>query len=118
MEKENNQKIIEETPSTFISEEVRQKMYVQCVSLSAGTVEFVVDKDQNFYFPEVNTRLQVEYPVTEFISGIDTVEEMIRISRGEKLRFNQDGIKLTGSAIESIICAEDPSKKFFPSSGE
>lgn len=120
----NNQKIIEETPSPFISEEVRQKMYVQCISLakqvgyfSAGTVEFVVDKDQNFYFLEVNTRLQVEHPVTEFITGIDIVEEMIRTSCGEKLRFNQDDIKLTGSAIESRICAEDPSKKFFPSSG-
>ncbi|MFT4314445.1 MAG: biotin carboxylase N-terminal domain-containing protein [Wolbachia pipientis] len=120
----NNQKIIEETPSPFISEEVRQKMYAQCVSLakqvgyfSAGTVEFVVDKDQNFYFLEVNTRLQVEHPVTEFVTGIDIVEEMIRISCGEKLRFNQDDIKLIGSAIESRICAEDPSKKFFPSSG-
>ncbi|WP_395463235.1 acetyl-CoA carboxylase biotin carboxylase subunit [Wolbachia endosymbiont of Cantharis cryptica] len=120
----NNQKIIEETPSPFISEEVRQKMYAQCVSLakqvgyfSAGTVEFVVDKDQNFYFLEVNTRLQVEHPVTEFITGIDIVEEMIRTSCGEKLRFSQDDIKLTGSAIESRICAEDPSKKFFPSSG-
>lgn len=99
-------------------------MYGQCVSLakqvgyfSAGTVEFVVDKDQNFYFLEVNTRLQVEHPVTEFITGIDIVEEMIRTSCGEKLRFNQDDIKLTGSAIESRICAEDPSKKFFPSSG-
>lgn len=120
----NNQKIIEETPSPFISEEVRQKMYAQCVSLakqvdyfSAGTVEFVVDKNQNFYFLEVNTRLQVEHPVTEFLTGIDIVEEMIRTSCGEKLRFNQDDIKLTGSAIESRICAEDPSKKFFPSSG-
>ncbi|WP_265036407.1 acetyl-CoA carboxylase biotin carboxylase subunit [Wolbachia endosymbiont (group A) of Anomoia purmunda] len=120
----NNQKIMEETPSPFISEEVRQKMYAQCVSLakqvgyfSAGTVEFVVDKDQNFYFLEVNTRLQVEHPVTEFITGIDIVEEMIRTSCGEKLRFSQDDIKLTGSAIESRICAEDPSKKFFPSSG-
>ncbi|WP_250295776.1 acetyl-CoA carboxylase biotin carboxylase subunit [Wolbachia endosymbiont of Oedothorax gibbosus] len=120
----NNQKIMEETPSPFISEKIRQKMYAQCVSLakqvgyfSAGTVEFVVDKDQNFYFLEVNTRLQVEHPVTEFITGIDIVEEMIRTSCGEKLRFNQDDIKLTGSAIESRICAEDPSKKFFPSSG-
>ncbi|QJT94610.1 acetyl-CoA carboxylase biotin carboxylase subunit [Wolbachia endosymbiont of Diaphorina citri] len=120
----NNQKIIEETPSPFISEEVRQKMYAQCVSLakqvdyfSAGTVEFVVDKNQNFYFLEVNTRLQVEHPVTEFVTGIDIVEEMIRISCGEKLRFGQNDIKLIGSAIESRICAEDPSKKFFPSSG-
>jgi len=120
----NNQKIIEETPSPFISEKVRQEMYAQCVSLakqvgyfSAGTVEFVVDQNQNFYFLEVNTRLQVEHPVTEFITGIDIVEEMIRISCGEKLRFSQNNIKLTGSAIESRICAEDPSKKFFPSSG-
>ncbi|QUI60807.1 ATP-grasp domain-containing protein [Wolbachia endosymbiont of Spodoptera picta] len=120
----NNQKIIEETPSPFISEEVRQKMYAQCVSLakqvdyfSAGTVEFVVDKNQNFYFLEVNTRLQVEHPVTEFVTGIDIVEEMIRISCGEKLRFGQNDIKLIGFAIESRICAEDPSKRFFPSSG-
>ncbi|MGL9717863.1 MAG: biotin carboxylase N-terminal domain-containing protein [Wolbachia sp.] len=120
----NNQKIIEETPSPFIRERVRREMYVQCVSLakqvgyfSAGTVEFVVDQNQNFYFLEVNTRLQVEHPVTEFVTGIDIVEEMIRISCGEKLRFGQNDIKLAGSAIESRICAEDPSKKFFPSSG-
>lgn len=120
----NNQKIIEETPSPFISEEVRQEMYAQCISLAqqvgyytAGTVEFVVDKNRKFYFLEVNTRLQVEHTVTELVSGIDIVEEMIRISCGEKLRFSQDDIKLTGSAIESRICAEDPSKKFFPSSG-
>ncbi|MGL9726291.1 MAG: biotin carboxylase N-terminal domain-containing protein, partial [Wolbachia sp.] len=121
----NNQKIIEETPSPFISEKVRQEMYAQCISLakqvsyfSAGTVEFVVDKDQNFYFLEVNTRLQVEHPVTEFVTGIDIVEEMIKISCGEKLRFNHNDIKFTGSAIESRICAEDPSKRFFPSSGK
>ncbi|QDW08321.1 acetyl-CoA carboxylase biotin carboxylase subunit [Wolbachia pipientis] len=120
----NNQKIIEETPSPFISEEVRQKMYAQCVSLakqvgyfSAGTVEFLVDDQKNFYFLEMNTRLQVEHPVTEFVTGIDIVEEMIRISCGEKLRFGQNDIKLIGSAIESRICAEDPSKRFFPSSG-
>ncbi|MDD9332061.1 MAG: biotin carboxylase N-terminal domain-containing protein [Wolbachia sp.] len=120
----NNQKIIEETPSPFISEEVRKEMYAQCVSLakqvdyfSAGTVEFVVDSNQKFYFLEVNTRLQVEHPVTEFVTGIDIVEEMIRISCGEKLRFSQDDIKLTGSAVESRVCAEDPSKKFFPSGG-
>ncbi|WP_168464399.1 acetyl-CoA carboxylase biotin carboxylase subunit [Wolbachia endosymbiont of Ctenocephalides felis wCfeT] len=120
----NNQKIIEETPSPFISEEVRQEMYAQCVSLakqvgyfSAGTVEFVMDKNQKFYFLEVNTRLQVEHLVTEFVTGIDIVEEMIRTACGEKLRFSQSDIKLTGSAMESRICAEDPSKKFFPSSG-
>lgn len=120
----NNQKIIEETPSPFIDEQIRQEMYAQCVSLvkqvnyfSAGTVEFVVDKNQKFYFLEVNTRLQVEHPVTEYVTGIDIVEEMIRISCGEKLRFNQDEIKFIGSAIESRICAEDPSRQFFPSSG-
>ncbi|QKX01220.1 ATP-grasp domain-containing protein [Wolbachia endosymbiont of Dipetalonema caudispina] len=120
----NNQKIIEETPSPFISERVRKEMYTQCISLakqvgyfSAGTVEFVVDKDQKFYFLEMNTRLQVEHPVTEFVTGVDIVEEMIRVSCGEKLRFSQDDIKLNGSAIESRIYAEDPSKKFFPSSG-
>ncbi|WP_341808866.1 acetyl-CoA carboxylase biotin carboxylase subunit [Wolbachia endosymbiont (group E) of Neria commutata] len=120
----NNQKLMEETPSPFISEQVRQEMYAQCVRLvkqvgyfSAGTVEFVVDKNHKFYFLEVNTRLQVEHPVTEFITGIDIVEEMIRTSWGEKLRFNQDDIKLTGWAVESRICAEDPSKKFFPSGG-
>ncbi|MDN5247526.1 MAG: biotin carboxylase N-terminal domain-containing protein [Wolbachia endosymbiont of Tyrophagus putrescentiae] len=120
----NNQKIIEETPSPFISEQVRQEMYAQCVLLAkqvgyftAGTVEFVMDKDHKFYFLEVNTRLQVEHPVTELVTGIDIVEEMVRISCGEKLRFSQDDIKLTGSAMESRICAEDPSKKFFPSGG-
>lgn len=120
----NNQKLMEETPSPFINEKVRQEMYAQCVCLakqvgyfSAGTVEFVVDKNHKFYFLEVNTRVQVEHPVTEFITGIDIVEEMIRTSCGEKLRFSQDDIKLTGWAIESRICAEDTSKKFFPSSG-
>ena len=120
----NNQKIIEETPSPFIDEQMRQKMYSQSIALarqvdyfSAGTIEFIVDQDKNFYFLEVNTRLQVEHPVTEFVTGIDIVEEMIRISCGEKLRFSQDEIKITGSAIESRICAEDTSKKFFPSSG-
>ncbi|WP_246214302.1 ATP-binding protein [Wolbachia endosymbiont of Cruorifilaria tuberocauda] len=120
----NNQKVIEETPSPFISDKIRQEMYDKCISLakevgyfSAGTIEFIVDNDQNFYFLEVNTRLQVEHPVTEFVTGVDIVEEMIRISWGEKLRFSQDDIKLTGSAIESRICAEDPSRRFFPSSG-
>jgi propionyl-CoA carboxylase alpha chain len=120
----NNQKVIEETPSPFINEQVRQEMYKQCVALAkqvgyftAGTVEFIMDQNHDFYFLEVNTRLQVEHPVTEFVTGIDIVEEMFRISAGEKLRFNQGDIKLNGSAIEVRICAEDPSKKFFPSSG-
>ncbi|WFW29885.1 MAG: ATP-grasp domain-containing protein [Wolbachia endosymbiont of Menacanthus eurysternus] len=120
----NNQKIIEEAPSPFISKDIRQEMYTQCVSLaklvgyfSAGTIEFIVDQNQNFYFIEINTRLQVEHAVTEFVTGIDIVEEMIRTSCGEKLRFDQTDISLSGSAIESRICAEDPSKKFYPSAG-
>ncbi len=119
-----NQKVIEESPSPFLTNEVRQEMYKQCISLakkanyfSAGTVEFIVDQNKNFYFLEVNTRLQVEHPVTEFVTGIDIVEEMIRISCGEKLRFNQDNIKFTGSSIEARIYAENTSKNFFPSSG-
>ncbi|UWI83420.1 ATP-binding protein [Wolbachia endosymbiont of Howardula sp.] len=119
-----NQKIIEEAPSSFLSEHVRQEMYMQCIALakhvgyfSVGTIEFIVDSQQNFYFLEINTRLQVEHPVTEFVTGIDIVEEMIKISRGSHLGFNQKDIKTTGHAIESRICAENPSKNFLPSSG-
>ncbi|MDG7056523.1 MAG: ATP-grasp domain-containing protein [Wolbachia endosymbiont of Meromenopon meropis] len=120
----NNQKIIEEAPSPFVTNKIRQEMYSQCVSLarqvgyfSAGTIEFVVDRNQNFYFIEINTRLQVEHPITEFVTGIDIIEEMIRISRGEELRFDQKDIKLAGFSIESRIYAEDPSRNFYPSSG-
>ncbi|GHM58751.1 MAG: propionyl-CoA carboxylase subunit alpha [Candidatus Mesenet longicola] len=120
----HNQKVIEESPSPFVTEEIRQKMYEQCISLakqvnyfSAGTVEFIMDKDKQFYFLEMNTRLQVEHPVTELVTGIDIVEEMIRVSCGEKLRFNQEDIRLNGWAIESRIYAEDPAKNFFPASG-
>lgn len=119
-----HQKVIEEAPSSFIDEETRQKMYEQVIALSkrvgyysAGTVEFMVDKDKNFYFLEMNTRLQVEHPVTELITGIDIVEQMIRIAAGEKLSFTQDDIKLNGWAMESRICAEDPTRGFLPSSG-
>ncbi len=119
-----HQKIIEEAPSSFISEEIRQKMYQQTVALSnkvgyysAGTVEFIVDLDKNFYFLEMNTRLQVEHPVTEMITGIDIVEEMIRIAAGEKLTFSQQDIQLKGHAFESRICAENPMRGFLPSSG-
>ncbi|QQV75427.1 Acetyl-/propionyl-coenzyme A carboxylase alpha chain [Rickettsia tillamookensis] len=120
----HHQKVIEEAPSSFITEDIRQEMYRQVISLSqkvgyysAGTVEFIVDSDKNFYFLEMNTRLQVEHPVTELITGIDIVEEMIKIAAGEKLSFTQDDIKLKGWAFESRICAENPSRGFLPSSG-
>ena len=116
----HNQKVIEETPSPFLDERTRQKMYRQCVSLakkvgyySAGTIEFVVDKNKQFYFLEMNTRLQVEHPVTELVTGIDIVEEMIRIANGEKLTFTQKDIKFNGSALEARIYAEDPMKNFY-----
>ncbi|WDM85004.1 acetyl-CoA carboxylase biotin carboxylase subunit [Ehrlichia sp. JZT12] len=119
-----NQKVIEETPSPFLDEETRQKMYEQCVNLtkkvgyySAGTIEFIVDQNKQFYFLEMNTRLQVEHPVTELVTGIDIVEEMIRIANGEKLKFTQQDVKFVGSAIEARVYAEDPMKNFLPSSG-
>ncbi|AHX03584.1 propionyl-CoA carboxylase, alpha subunit [Ehrlichia chaffeensis str. Heartland] len=120
----HNQKVIEETPSPFLDEETRQKMYQQCMNLakkvgyySAGTIEFIVDQDKQFYFLEMNTRLQVEHPVTELVTGIDIVEEMIRIADGEELRFTQQDVKFTGSAIEARVYAENPTKNFLPSSG-
>ncbi|AFB20895.1 acetyl-CoA carboxylase biotin carboxylase subunit [Rickettsia canadensis] len=120
----HHQKVIEEAPSSFITEDVRQEMYKQVISLSqkvgyysAGTVEFIVDSNKNFYFLEMNTRLQVEHPVTELITGIDIVEEMIKIAAGAKLSFTQDDVKLKGWAFESRICAENPSRGFLPSSG-
>ena len=119
-----HQKVIEEAPSSFINEQTRQKMYDQVMSLSkkvgyysAGTVEFMVDQDCNFYFLEMNTRLQVEHPITELITDIDLVEQMIRIARGESLSITQDEVKLNGWAFEARICAEDPSRGFLPSSG-
>ncbi|WP_064428937.1 acetyl/propionyl/methylcrotonyl-CoA carboxylase subunit alpha [Rickettsia sp. Tenjiku01] len=120
----HHQKVIEEAPSSFITEDIRQEMYRQVISLSqkvgyysAGTVEFIVDSNKNFYFLEMNTRLQVEHPVTELITGIDIVEEMIQIAAGEKLSFTQDDVQLKGWAFESRICAENPSRGFLPSSG-
>ena len=119
-----NQKVIEEAPSPFLDPETRKAMGDQAVALakavdyeSAGTVEFIVDKDKNFYFLEMNTRLQVEHPVTELITGVDLVEEMIRVAAGEKLRYAQDDITLTGWAVESRIYAEDPYRNFLPSIG-
>lgn len=120
----NNQKVIEEAPSSFVDEKTRKKMYEQSVALakrvgyySAGTIEYIMDKNKNFYFLEMNTRLQVEHPVTELITGLDLVELMIRIALGENLPFKQDDIKLKGWAMESRIYAEDPSRGFLPSSG-
>lgn len=120
----HHQKVIEEAPSSFIDEKTRKKMYEQCVSLSktvgyysAGTVEFIVDAKRNFYFLEMNTRLQVEHPVTEYITGLDLVEQMIRIASNKRLKMKQKDVKLTGWAMESRIYAEDPSRGFLPSSG-
>lgn len=121
----HHQKIIEEAPSSFIDEKTRTKMYKQAVALakkvnyhSAGTIEFIVDSNKNFYFMEMNTRLQVEHPVTELITGIDLVEQMIKVANGEKLSFKQKDVKLDGWAFESRICAEDPSAGFIPSTGQ
>jgi propionyl-CoA carboxylase alpha chain len=119
-----NQKVIEEAPSPFLDEATRKAMGEQAVALakavdyeSAGTVEFIVDKDRNFYFLEMNTRLQVEHPVTELITGIDLVEQMIRVAAGEKLSLKQSDIKINGWAIESRVYAEDPYRNFLPSTG-
>ena len=119
-----HQKVIEEAPSPFISNETRKAMGEQAVALakaveyqSAGTVEFVVGKDQSFYFLEMNTRLQVEHPVTEAITGLDLVEWMIRVAAGEKLAFKQSDIPRNGWAMECRINAEDPFRKFLPSTG-
>ncbi len=119
-----HQKVIEEAPSPFISEATRQAMGEQAVALakavkyqSAGTVEFVVGKDQSFYFLEMNTRLQVEHPVTECITGLDLVEQMIRVAAGEKLGLTQADIARRGWAIECRINAEDPFRNFLPSTG-
>lgn len=119
-----NQKVIEEAPSPFLDEATRKAMGEQAVALSqavdycsAGTVEFIVDGDRNFYFLEMNTRLQVEHPVTELITDIDLVEQMIRVANGEKLRIKQEDVKLNGWAMESRLYAEDPYRNFLPSIG-
>lgn len=119
-----NQKVVEEAPSPFLDEATRRAMGEQAVALakavdyqSAGTVEFIVDRDRNFYFLEMNTRLQVEHPVTELVTGIDIVEQMIRIAAGEKLSIRQEDVQLNGWAVESRIYAEDPYRNFLPSIG-
>ncbi len=119
-----NQKVIEEAPSPFLDEKTRRAMGEQAVALakavdyaSAGTVEFIVDAEKKFYFLEMNTRLQVEHPVTELITGVDLVEQMIRVAAGEKLTVEQDDVKLNGWAIESRLYAEDPYRGFLPSIG-
>ena len=119
-----NQKVVEEAPSPFLDEATRKAMGEQAVALaqavdyaSAGTVEFIVDGDKNFYFLEMNTRLQVEHPVTELITGVDLVEQMIRVANGEQLSITQDDVTLTGWAIENRLYAEDPYRGFLPSIG-
>jgi propionyl-CoA carboxylase alpha chain len=119
-----HQKVIEEAPSPFLDETTRAAMGAQAVALaravdyrSAGTVEFIVDRDRNFYFLEMNTRLQVEHPVTECITGLDLVELMIRVAAGEKLPLTQDDVTYDGWAIESRVYAEDPLRNFLPSIG-
>ncbi|MEM9185095.1 MAG: acetyl/propionyl/methylcrotonyl-CoA carboxylase subunit alpha [Planctomycetota bacterium] len=119
-----HQKVIEESPSPLLDEATRESMGSQAVALakavdyqSAGTVEFVVDAEKNFYFLEMNTRLQVEHPVTEYVTGVDLVELMLRIAAGEKLPFTQADLKQTGWAIESRVYAEDPMRGFLPSVG-
>jgi len=119
-----NQKVIEEAPSVFLDDATRKSMGEQAVALaravdyhSAGTVEFIVDGNRKFYFLEMNTRLQVEHPVTEMITGVDLVEQMIRVAAGEKLALSQSKVKLTGWAMEARIYAEDPRRNFLPSVG-
>ncbi len=119
-----HQKVIEEAPSPFLDEATRKAMGEQAVALakavdyrSAGTVEFIVDKDRNFYFLEMNTRLQVEHPVTELITGLDLVEQMIRVAADHPLPLKQQDVKLSGWAIEARVYAEDPERNFMPSTG-
>ncbi|NJS38372.1 MAG: acetyl/propionyl/methylcrotonyl-CoA carboxylase subunit alpha [Rhodobacteraceae bacterium] len=119
-----NQKVIEEAPSPFLDADTRKAMGEQACALaravgytSAGTVEFIVDGARNFYFLEMNTRLQVEHPVTELITGVDLVEQMIRVAYGEKLPFRQEDLKINGWAMESRLYAEDPYRNFLPSIG-
>ncbi len=119
-----HQKVVEEAPSSVLTEEIRAKMgeaavrvAKSCDYLGAGTVEFLLDENKNFYFLEMNTRLQVEHPVTEMITGVDLVEQQIKIARGEKLSFSQDDLQIKGHALELRVYAEDPLTGFTPSIG-
>ena len=119
-----HQKVVEEAPSPFVTPEMRKAMGEQAVKLaaavgyySAGTVEFIAGADRSFYFLEMNTRLQVEHPVTEYVTGLDLVEQMLRVANGERLSFTQDDVKLKGWAIENRVYAEDPYRGFLPSTG-
>src|SRR5262249_33935614 len=119
-----HQKLVEEAPSPFLDAETRRNLGAQAIALaeavnydSAGTVEFIASEDKSFYFLEMNTRLQVEHPVTELITGIDLVEQMIRSAAGEKLSIAQHEVRQKGWAIESRILAEDPQRSFLPSTG-
>lgn len=119
-----HQKVVEEAPSVVLTEKIRQKMgeaaikvAKACDYVGAGTVEFLLDENKNFYFLEMNTRLQVEHPVTEFITGLDLVEQQIKIARGEKLSFSQKDLKISGHALELRVYAEDPMDDFLPSVG-
>jgi len=120
-----HQKLVEESPSCGIDQKLRKKIGDMAIRaakaanyVNAGTVEFLLDRNNNFYFMEMNTRIQVEHPVTEMVTGIDMIKEQIRIASGERLSFNQDNIKITGHAIECRINAEDPSNGFMPSPGK
>jgi acetyl-CoA carboxylase, biotin carboxylase subunit len=119
-----HQKLLEESPSPFIDDDLRMRMgEVACKAaravdyLNAGTIEFLVDSDHNFFFLEMNTRLQVEHPVTEMVTGVDIVKEQIRIARGRKMRYSQEDIQLKGAAIECRVNAEDPYNNYLPSTG-
>ena len=118
------QKLLEESPSPAVDADLRQRLGCSALAgaaavgyYSAGTIEFLVDSDHNFYFMEMNTRIQVEHPVTEMVTGLDLVEAQIRIAAGEPLNFGQEDIQLKGHAIECRINAEDPARNFIPSSG-
>ncbi|WP_097027719.1 acetyl-CoA carboxylase biotin carboxylase subunit [Clostridium peptidivorans] len=119
-----NQKVLEEAPSPIMTEELRSKMGEAAVKAAkyvnyknAGTIEFLVDKHMNFYFMEMNTRIQVEHPITEFITGVDLIKEQIKIASGEKLKFSQEDVEIKGHSIEFRVNAEDPSKNFMPCPG-
>ena len=120
-----HQKLVEEAPSAILTPELRAEMGAAAVNVAkacdysgAGTVEFLVDKDFNFYFLEMNTRLQVEHPVTELITGLDLVEQQIRVAEGHELAFGQDDLSINGHSIELRVCAEDPFNDFLPNIGK